>query len=57
VIALLATLLLAPLYDVQRVPAGEESVPVDAGREQSPGQLLARALDLGRRPIGAIPVS
>ena len=56
-IALLATLLLAPLYDVQRVPAGEESVPVDAGREQSPGQLLARALDLGRRPIGAIPVS
>jgi len=28
VIALLATLLLAPLYDVQRVPAGEESVPV-----------------------------
>ena len=27
-IALLATLLLAPLYDVQRVPAGEDSVPV-----------------------------
>jgi len=28
VIALLATLLLAPLYDVQLVPAGEDSVPV-----------------------------
>ena len=27
-IALLATLLLAPIYDVQRVPAGEDSAPV-----------------------------